>query len=141
VQTDTHQRDLETALAYVLASGVGYSIALFGDLLQARAYENGAFAVAEVILLTDGRGGAIEVDAQPIFDAAVGAIHVFEDRVKKKTFDELHIEVTFASAREAVAFFEQRRRARLLGWDYETEGGSLHREDIRDLLGPRQADV
>ena len=138
---DNHQRDLETVLVYLLTSGVGYSIELFGDLLQLLAYENGTFAVTEAIMLTDGSGGKIEVDAQPIFDSAVGAISFYEKRLQKKTFDELQTEVIFATAEAAVVFFEQRRRERQLGWDYETDGGSTHLEDIRDLLGPRPTDV
>lgn len=129
------QRDLETVMAYLLTSGVGYSIALFGDFLQLLAYENRTFAVTEAIILTNWRGEELAVDTQSIFAAATGAISVYEERVQKKHWPELHTEVTFSSAEAAVAFFEKRRQARQLGWDFETGGASVQgRANIRDHL-------
>ena len=129
------QRDLETVMAYLLSSGVGYSIALFGDFLQLRAYENGTFAVTEAIILTNWRGEELAVDTQRIFAAATGAIAFFEERRQKKHWPELLTEVTFSSAEAAVAFFEKRRQERQLGWDYETNGASSQRRaNIRERL-------
>ena len=135
------QRDLETVMAYLLSSGVGYTIALFGDFLQLLAYENGTFAVTEAIILTDRHGKELAVDAQSIFATATGAIAFFEERRQKKHWPELLTEVTFSTAEAAVAFFEQRRQARQLGWDFETGGASLQRRaNIRERLAQRQTD-
>jgi hypothetical protein len=52
VQKNDQQRDIETIMAYLLTSGVGYGISLFGDMFQLYQLENGTFAVSEAIILT-----------------------------------------------------------------------------------------
>lgn len=84
------------ALVILLESNVGYGINMFGDMLQLYQLEDLRFAVNRY-------------NQDP------------ESRKTKWVFEEL-----FDDAREAVEFFEQKRREYELGFDIE---GELLRQD------------
>ena len=84
------------ALVILLESNVGYQVSMFSDLLQLYQLEDLRFAV-----------NRYEYDA--------------ESRKSKWVYEEL-----FDVAREAVEFFEQKRREYELGFDIE---GALFKQD------------
>ena len=84
------------ALVVLLESNVGYGISMYSDLLQLYQLEDLRFAVNRYE-------------------------HNPESRKSKWVYEEL-----FDDAREAVEFFEQKRREYELGFDIE---GALFRQD------------
>lgn len=80
-------------------------------------------AMIKLVTSDVGYGVSLFADMLLLWPVADGSFAVSEaDFEYKKTSEKI-----FATAAEAVAFFEERRRKRQLGWDFERD---LSHEDV-----------